>query len=43
MLLLTNDGELMGEYVNSRAFNIVASTTVMPTIALTVAMALTQR
>jgi Mn2+/Fe2+ NRAMP family transporter len=43
MLLLTNDHELMGEYVNSRAFNIVAWTTVILTIALTVAMALTQR
>ena len=43
MLLLTNDRELMGEYVNSRGFNIVAWTTVIVTIALTVAMALTHR
>ena len=43
MLLLTNDRRLMGEYVNSRGFNIVAWTTVGVTIALTVAMTLTQR
>ncbi len=43
MLRLTNDGEVMGEYVNSRGFNIVAWATVIVTIALTVAMALTQR
>jgi len=43
MLLLTNDRELMGEYVNSRAFNIVAWTTVIVTITLTVAMAATHQ
>jgi Mn2+/Fe2+ NRAMP family transporter len=43
MLLLTNDHELMGNNVNSRGFNIVAWATVIVTIALTVAMALTQR
>ena len=43
MLLLTNDRDLMGEYVNSRGFNIVAGTTVVVTIALTAAMTLTQR
>jgi NRAMP (natural resistance-associated macrophage protein)-like metal ion transporter len=43
MLLLTNDRELMGEYVNSRAFNIVAWTTVGVMIALTLAMFITQR
>jgi Mn2+/Fe2+ NRAMP family transporter len=43
MVLLTNDRELMGEYVNSRAFNIVAWITVVTMIALTMAMVLTQR
>ena len=43
MLLLTNDHDVMGEYVNSRGFNIVAWTTVVVTIALTVAMTATQR
>src|SRR5262249_10695800 len=43
MLLLTNDRELMGEYVNSRRFNIVAWTTVIVMITLTIAMVLTQR
>jgi Mn2+/Fe2+ NRAMP family transporter len=38
MLLLTNDREIMGEYINSRGFNIVAWTTVVVMIALTVAM-----
>src|SRR6185369_4819982 len=38
MLLLTNDRELMGDYVNSRNFNIVAWVTVVVMIALTVAM-----
>ncbi|HZR25588.1 MAG TPA: Nramp family divalent metal transporter [Vicinamibacterales bacterium] len=38
MLLLTNDREIMGEHVNSRGFNIVAWTTVVVMIALTVAM-----
>ena len=38
MLLLTNDREIMGEYVNGRGFNIVAWTTVGVMIALTLAM-----
>jgi Mn2+/Fe2+ NRAMP family transporter len=38
MLLLTNDRELMGEYVNGRGFNIVAWTTVAVMIGLTLAM-----
>ena len=42
MLLLTNDRELMGAHVNSRAFNIVAWTTVVVMIALTLAMFVTQ-
>ena len=43
MLLLTNDRELMGEHVNSRGFNIVAWTTVVVMIVLTLAMIATQR
>ena len=43
MLLLTNDRELMGEHINSRAFNIVAWTTVVTMIGLTLAMVVTQR
>src|SRR4051794_38467046 len=43
MLMLTNDRELMGEHVNSRGFNIVAWTTVVVMIVLTVLMLLTQR
>ena len=43
MLLLTNDRELMGEYTNSRTFNVIAWTTVVVMIALTLAMLLTQR
>ena len=38
MLLLTNDRELMGEHVNTRGFNIVAWTTVVVMIVLTLAM-----
>jgi NRAMP (natural resistance-associated macrophage protein)-like metal ion transporter len=38
MLLLTNDRELMGDYVNGRRFNIVAWTTVIVMIVLTIAM-----
>jgi Mn2+/Fe2+ NRAMP family transporter len=38
MLLLTNDREVMGSYVNSRWFNIVAWTTVAVMIALTLAL-----
>ena len=43
MLLLTNDRELMGEHVNSRGFNIVAWTTVVVMIGLTLAMLVTHR
>jgi NRAMP (natural resistance-associated macrophage protein)-like metal ion transporter len=43
MLLLTNDGELMGKHVNSRYFNVIAWVTVGVMILLTVAMLLTQR
>jgi Mn2+/Fe2+ NRAMP family transporter len=43
MLLLTNDRELMGDHVNSRAFNVVAWLTVVVMIVLTIAMVLTQR
>jgi Mn2+/Fe2+ NRAMP family transporter len=43
MLLLTNDAELMGEHVNSRSFNVIASITVIVMIVLTIAMVLTQR
>jgi len=42
MLLLTNDRELMGEHVNSRGFNIVAWTTVVTTIVMTIALVITQ-
>ena len=42
MLLLTNDRELMGEHVNSRRFNIIAWTTVVVTIVMTVAMVISQ-
>jgi NRAMP (natural resistance-associated macrophage protein)-like metal ion transporter len=38
MLLLTNDPEIMGEHVNSRAFNLVARITVAVMIGLTIAM-----
>ena len=40
MLMLTNDRELMGTHVNSRGFNIVAWTTVVVMIALSVVMLL---
>jgi Mn2+/Fe2+ NRAMP family transporter len=43
MLMLTNDRELMGEHVNSRAFNVIAWTTVVVMIVLTLAMVITQR
>jgi Mn2+/Fe2+ NRAMP family transporter len=43
MLMLTNDRELMGEYTNSRTFNVIAWLTVVLMIALTAAMLLTQR
>ena len=43
MLILTNDRELMGNYVNSRIFNIIAWVTVVVMILLTVGMLLTQQ
>ena len=43
MLLLTNDRELMGDHVNSRAFNVIAWVTVGAMILLTLAMLITQR
>src|SRR5882757_6104110 len=43
MLLLTNDRELMGEHVNSRPFNIVAWTTVVVMVVLTLLMLITHR
>ena len=43
MLLLTNDRELMGDYVNSRWYNVVAWITVVGMIVLTLAMIVTQR
>ena len=42
MLLLVNDRELMGEHVNSRRYNIIAWTTVVVMIALTIGMLATQ-
>jgi Mn2+/Fe2+ NRAMP family transporter len=39
MLLLTNDRELMGEHINSRAYNIVAWITVVVMILLTLVLA----
>jgi NRAMP (natural resistance-associated macrophage protein)-like metal ion transporter len=43
MLLLTNDRELMGDHVNSRAFNVVAWVTVVVMIGLTLAMLVYQQ
>ena len=43
VLLLVNDRELMGEHVNSRAFNVIAWVTVVVMIVLTILMVLTQR
>jgi Mn2+/Fe2+ NRAMP family transporter len=43
MLFLTNDRELMGSYTNSRAFNVVAWTTVVVMIVLTLLMVVTHR
>src|SRR5580765_8202179 len=42
MLLLTNDRELMGEHINSKRFNVIAWTTVVVMIVLTLAMLVTQ-
>ncbi len=38
MLILINDKDLMGEFVNNRAFNVIAVLTVVVVIALTLAM-----
>jgi Mn2+/Fe2+ NRAMP family transporter len=38
MLLLTNDRELMGEHTNSRTFNVIAWTTVVVVIGMSVLM-----
>jgi Mn2+/Fe2+ NRAMP family transporter len=43
MLLLINDKELMGEHVNTRAFNIVAWITVVVMIVLTLVWTATQK
>ena len=43
MLLLTNDRELMADYVNTRLFNVIAWITVVVMIVLTFAWVLTQR
>ena len=43
MLLLTNDRELMGDYVNTRVFNGIAWVTVVVMIVLTLAMLITRR
>ena len=41
MLLLINDNRLMGEYKNSRFFNIISWITVIITIGLTLALSVT--
>jgi Mn2+/Fe2+ NRAMP family transporter len=43
MLMLVNDRELMGEHVNTRAYNVVAWVTVGVMVVLTLAMFITQR
>jgi Mn2+/Fe2+ NRAMP family transporter len=40
MLLLINKKDLMGEYVNSRLFNVVAWATAVIVIGLTIALVL---
>ncbi|OFW16888.1 MAG: Mn transporter [Acidobacteria bacterium RIFCSPLOWO2_12_FULL_66_10] len=42
MLLLTNDRELMGKHVNSRAYNVVVWVTVVVMVSLTLAMVIAQ-
>jgi Mn2+/Fe2+ NRAMP family transporter len=42
MLMLVNDRELMGEYVNSRRFNIIAWVTVVVMVVLTLAMVISK-
>lgn len=41
MLLLINDKELMGEYINTKTFNRIAWTTVIVMVALTLALVVT--
>ncbi len=43
MLMLVNDRELMGEHVNTGAYNVVAWVTVAVMVVLTLAMFITQR
>ena len=43
MLMLVNDRELMGEHVNTRAYNVIAWVTVGVMVVLTLAMFITQR
>ena len=43
MLLLTNDRELMGKHVNTLAFNIIAWTTVVIVIVMTLLMLVTHQ
>jgi Mn2+/Fe2+ NRAMP family transporter len=43
MLFLTNDRELMGVHTNSRTFNVIAWTTVVVVIVMTLLMIVTQR
>ncbi len=43
MLMLTNDRELMGTYTNSRRFNVIAWTTVVVMVLLTILMLITHR
>jgi len=43
VLMLINDRELMGPYVNSRGFNLIAWTTVVVMVVLTLAMIIIQR
>ena len=42
VVVLINDRELMGDYVNSRWYNIVTWFTVVAMIGLTIAMAIAQ-
>jgi NRAMP (natural resistance-associated macrophage protein)-like metal ion transporter len=43
MLMLTNDRELMGTYTNSRRFNVIAWTTVVVMVLLTILMLITHQ
>ncbi|MGZ7119550.1 MAG: divalent metal cation transporter, partial [Methanobacterium sp.] len=42
MLRIINDKEIMGEYVNSRSFNVIAWITVVVMICLSIAYLVTQ-